>query len=472
MDRATIKNTAMKPLRRVCISCDIRSSITGEKPSLMMLPSQVFMRSSFLGISTSNAEMSAVRTFLASLRDGGKDPNRDAIHKEFPWTKGASVKVLADTIRRALVKPAAHHKEAFAELEKITSSSLSRMNEGLSDEEFMRLISAVRGEARVRVINRKNTSLRDSDYLNIMMELSGHDHDEAMRVLAESGKFTPGVAKVMIGLLYMTGIRPVEAWGVDIMVPRTDLVLSEEAVALIRKSPTAALRMGIMRSVLDEAETLRMTPGQAFRYACSLASAPAVLIVRNAKQENANRFLSYPYRIMILEGMNERDSDLLAAAALFSRSDGKDAARRRIVECVVYLMKSAIAKTGIRKDITPYTFRHSFATRMRETLSDHECAALTGHTAIRTFKGYGEKRGSGSGSGGWAPAPDPERVSLIAEVWSGSDPDPELLEMVMDENPVGDIGETVPDIVSVRIAVPDSAADHAYDLPEPSPFRR
>ena len=75
-----------------------------------------------------------------------------------------------------------------------------------------------------------------------------------------------------------------------------------------------------------------------------------------------------------------------------------------------------------------YALRHDFATRARRIMPMHQVAALMGHTARGSTKGYGKARTrqsrSGSGGAGWVPKCDPEVALRLHEAF-GAGPEAE-----------------------------------------------
>lgn len=414
-----IKDSALPPLRRLIASAEGRSAITGEGLGVKILPSQIAIRGMFLAKSTANAEMSALRAFLHGLAHGTDDPNRDLIEEDHDWLRGVRVQELSEALRESTVPPSGYADQAQAYREMFRKGVRGRNLDGLSDEELLRQVSGVRKENPDKVVNKENKSLLWRDYLTIMMDLSEYDPDEAMTTLVETGVFTPGVARVAIAALYLTGCRPIELFGVNLYVPRIDVRYSDEKRHLTRYSPISAIHEGILLPIGQESKNTGLTRGQVLKRAVRMTGAAPVLSILSAKQQNANKDLRFPIRFMILDGISIADANLLAWATEFRNADKSDAARRRIsTQSSAILRSICAANPEMRQDVTLYTFRHSFATRARNMLEEHECSALTGHTASRTFRGYGERAPRKTG-GGWIPKPDPERAGMIQEIWNG-----------------------------------------------------
>lgn len=424
----SIKDSALPPLRRLVTSCEGRAAITGEPLGITLLPGQVAIRGMFLAKSTVNAEMSALRAFLHGLTVGSSDPNREALMSEFSWLGGARVSGLSEASRDATVPPSGYSNLAREHVTAFRRGVRGRSLDGLSDEELLRQVSGVRRENPLKVRNRENRSLLWRDYLSMMMDLSEYDPDEAMTAFVENGTFSPGVARVMIATLYLTGIRPIEMFGVNVYSPRTDIRYTDAKRSLTRSSPITAIHEGLLRPIAMEARGTGISRGAALVRAARMTGAAPVMSILSAKQQNANKDLRFPVRFLVLDDISPNDANLLSWASEFRNSDSSDAARRRLSTQTSAILRSICASDPeMRQDITLYTFRHSFASRVRAALEENECSALTGHTAARTFRGYGERSPKVRGRG-WLPAPDPERAEMIQQIWDGLVISPEVIK--------------------------------------------
>lgn len=415
----TIKDSAVPPLRRLISSCEGRSAITGEVLNIGILSSQVAFRAMFLAKSTSNAEMSALRAFLHGFTVGSDDPNREEIIKSFEWIGKARVKGLSEASAEASMPPSSYAQVTKDLVSAFRKGVRGRSLDGLSDEELMRHVSGVRRENPIKVRNRENKSLLWRDYLNIMMDLAEYDPAEAMTAFVEKGTFSPGVARVMIATLFLTGIRPVEIFGINVYSPRTDIRYNDHKRELTRKSPISAIGDGILRPIAVEARHSGLSRGQTLVRAAKMTAAAPNMSILSAKQQNANKDLRFPMRFLVLEDISPSDANLICWAAEFRNADSSESARRRLSTQATAILRAICASNPeMRQDVNLYTFRHSFASRARAALEENECAALTGHTAARTFRGYGERAPKVKGRG-WLPTPDPERANMIEQIWDG-----------------------------------------------------
>lgn len=414
-----IKDSALPPLKRVLSSSEGRVAITGEVLGVRMLSSQVAIRGMFLAKSTANAEMSALRAFLHGLASGTADLNRDEVMSDFEWLNGISASDLSEAIKRSSAPPSEYGAIAGEHAKAFRSGVRGRSLDGLSDEELLRQVSGVRKESPVKVKNRNNTSFMWNDYVTIMMDLAEYDPESAVKDFLETGRFSPGIARIIIATMYLTGCRPIEVFGINVYAPRTDMRYTEEKRGICESSPISAIYEDLLSPIEESVKVSGAGRGQHMVRASRMTGIPCVLSILSAKQQNANKDLRFPVRFQILTDIQQSDANLLGWAAELRKADKSDAARRRVsTQVLAILRKICASNPEMRQDITLNTFRHSFASRARAYLDENECSALTGHTAVRTFRGYGEHAPKRRGSG-WMPVPDPERAKMIDAIWNG-----------------------------------------------------
>jgi hypothetical protein len=157
------------------------------------------------------------------------------------------------------------------------------------------------------------------------------------------------------------------------------------------------------------------------------------MMIRSAKQTNANQDARSPVRLLILDDVPESSLGLLCAAGLLRMAgippQQCDNYRANLIR---KLKDLTLAIPHLkRRDINLYSFRHSFATRARRHYAPAEAAAMTGHTGKNTLYAYGQKRvrktRSPKSSRDWLPSPAPEIVAVIEHAWKPKDPGPDNL---------------------------------------------
>jgi hypothetical protein len=180
-----------------------------------------------------------------------------------------------------------------------------------------------------------------------------------------------------------------------------------------------AEEIGHSRAVLDSVEATRIDP---------------VLVIRNAKTRNANRALVRTHRVQVLSGIGGEDLHLICLAALLHRTPLGEERKRDLINMVTRRIRALGAQELPDREnpVNLYALRHDFATRARRLMPMHQVAALMGHTARGSTKGYGKARTrqsrSGSGASGWVPKCD-ETVALklqaaFGTVSAGEAPEP------------------------------------------------
>ncbi|PZO73162.1 MAG: hypothetical protein DI629_20160 [Mesorhizobium amorphae] len=388
--------------------------MTGERPSPVMIPSLISARSGYLARSTISSELSASRSFVASLVDGRPDPHRDEVSRTYPWmgsVRGdalARLSVMLATPQDGFGAFAAQALEAFR--------ATSRESESLSDEEALRRIGGVRFDEATRRVNKGAQGLRWRDYRRIMMDLSHHDPEAAVRDWVRDGTAGPGLVRVILGALWLTGARPVELWSMTVMTPRTDAMIDAFRADIFRREPPMAVIAGLTETAEEAMSRTGLGPGRIMDASREATGAPSLLLIRSAKQTSANPHLKVPYRIQVLEGAPPGDAALIVLASALRLGPSDDADRKRLTAFAqAHMRRIASGYEDIPQGITLYTMRHSFANRLRSRMDDHEAAALTGHTARKTWMGYGARQPRRSG--GWVPAPDPVRAEAIRSFW-------------------------------------------------------
>ena len=441
----------------ICVlrSLDVRAAITGERLSVGLLPSQMSLRSASLARPTAQRELSAVRFLLRELESEDFGDHIEKVFTEFPWIRKSKL----SEVKRARLSS----ERTLGDLRDDMGRVMRSIREGgeaidtgdLDDEELSRRISGVRNERPDKVVNKENASLLRRDYLRIIMDLSEHDAESDVAEYLKGGAIRPGVAKAVIGALYLFGMRPVELWNSLVYIPRTDMEIPREAAEMIVSAPMRSIEGKHMTDSFSEAERVGEKQGVCIVRSARITGAVPILAIGTAKTTNANPDLKVPVRAMSLGGIDLRDASILAAACMMRFGDNSERERNRVRSATISILRTIASKwPDMRQDLTLYTFRHSFVTRARFSLEDAESAALTGHTSPFTLGGYGEsdwKRKKKSG--GWMPKADPERAKIIREVWDAKLADPEMKNDLMTS-----LGSDTDDL--------DEDLNHEQDLPQ------
>lgn len=406
------------PTRKLCArvlrTIETRVAVTGEIPSPRLIPSQMVLRAVTLARGTMQAETSALRFLLRDLGDGHvSSPAFLDLAAEFPWIGSGSRSEIAEALQGAERPIGTLAAEIGPVVRRIRAGVRGMDLSGLSDEEICRQVSGVRRERILGVRNRGSASLLRADYLRIMMDLSEHDMLAATRAYVTGGEVSDGLVAVILGALYLFGMRPAELWQSQVMVPRTDHAWTAEEREMTRRSPLrASVDANLMSPLGVEIIRRRRDPGEVIVDAQRATGAAACLVIRSAKQTNANADLKVPLRLLVLDTISRRDARIAGCAAMLGLARGDSSRHARLMRAATAVLRAVLARhPDMRQDVTLYSFRHSFVTRARHVLDAAEAAAMTGHTSPATLGGYGER--TRSKGGGWMPQPDPERADTL-----------------------------------------------------------
>ena len=221
----------------------------------------------------------------------------------------------------------------------------------------------------------------------------------------------PDLAKLLATVTWLTGMRFCEVFNFKLMRPTPDADVDS-----IRASPLQAAENGQLQDYLESS---------AHRSEANLPpsnEAVSILIIKTAKAGLASPGIDNRKRALILDGIEPQMLVPLAVASSLRLFDINETQLHRIRNYTSCTMNRAskIVFPSRSDPLTLHSMRHAFADVARATLDPAAAAALTGHTATSTLRGYGRKRNSRTGSkqpSRWMPEPDGERVELLKSVW-------------------------------------------------------
>jgi integrase len=419
-----------KPVNRLIRLSEDRAEMLGRLPRLGDLLDQVSIRAAVMSKATANLELAALRAVLREARHDGSQVRWPEGIDARDWMTLASPQDL-DAISTASHRP---YKDIFDEGGEIMKAEREAAeNRGMSQsgEELADLLAGKEGPAQDRKNQKNQPHLSWRDLMHFELELSDQDPREAIHaIMNKTGKVpTEGLLRLFSNVIWLTGMRPTEVWTCRLMAPRPDIDFTPEQSRLVRKDPTQALIQGLMIQVERLEGAVTEGYGRAASLAMEKADAPCLLMIKSAKQTNANPLLKAAQRLQVLDAIPIRHLGMIAMASQLRHlkvdektQDGYRASMTRILKM--------IAKRDARLsalNLNLYSFRHSFATRVKLAMEPHEAAALTGHTSINTLYAYGERRATKgvSKSGGvakkhgdWIPATDPIRAEALNLFWN------------------------------------------------------
>lgn len=421
-----------KNFNRIAGCTERRAELLGRVPRLADLGCQLSIRGRVFRRSTVNAELSSVRRILDAARfsEEGLMLHPDVTQREWITRSG---KDELEALKHALSRPGS---AIIDEGEQILARDLLALDAGSSmgiEEATDMLSGRIRTDVE-RVDPKSQRYLTWRDLRSIELELSSHDPLEAILNLKEDAPANiDGLLRMFTTVMWFTGMRPIEIWDSVLFVPRTDIPFTREMAREVRMSPEKALLAGYLHPVnAAAAEVRERNLGNAAANACFMTGAPAVLMIRSAKQTNANA-AKRSVRLQVLENIPKEQLSLIAMASLARFCHLTEARKDNLRSSMGRVLKKIVARdpamAGMR--INLYSFRHSFASRVKLVYEAHEAAALTGHTSRASLAHYGE-RNLRSAKGKvrpeqWLPSPDPQRAKLIRSHWeSGAAMSPEV----------------------------------------------
>lgn len=407
-----------RTFRRIAKAIDARCRITGETPSVKLIPSQVGMRASRLTPSSIRTEKTAIRQVL------------EVIHEQFmidevgdvAWVPAIVPEDVVHVINELEAPVSTLAKSGNRLIEK-AHARLQNAGDDHSHEEVSALLHG-RHIASTRATGKGGNMVSRREYMALEVELGQEDPIEAIASLNTPRANIRGLLRIFVSTLYLTGIRPAEAWKMRLMVPRADIAMDDEMRKLILADPTTAISTGMMWPVDEAAETLGVNVGEAARTCMRIAMAPAILVVSSVKRTNANKDVKSPIRLLILQNIPSHGIDMIACASELRTLKITNRRRESLHASLLRMLRRITTNdlTIKRSDINLYTFRHTFSARARRSLPRQDVAVIMGHTALSSVYSYGEKRGRKTSAGSvrpddWLPGADQVQARELAQHW-------------------------------------------------------
>lgn len=414
-----------KNFNRIAECVEKRADLMGRKPRLSDVVDQLSIRGRVFSQKTINLEITSVRSILVNgeMRTDGIWLGEGIQARE--WITLAGEREF-ETARR---KAQASNKEILEVGTSIIDREILNMGAALDTMTREEVVDALAGRARneqIRHNPKDQRYLTSRDLERIDLDLS--DHDRAKAILSvltpDSQVDISGLLRVFINAIWHSGMRPIELWSSRLLVPNTEIPSTPEMIEMIRKNPEQAVMQEYLMLVEKSAAIYGETDfGAAAVNAVNRSGAPCVLMIRSAKQTNANKATATPIRMQVQEGAPYDvlfnlglASQLRAAKITRKRADGLHSSMNRVLERIV---SDHPFLADLKVNL--YSFRHSFATRVKLKYDPWEAAALTGHSSRSSLYAYGERNlrsARGRRPEGWTPAPDPVQAETIRVAWS------------------------------------------------------
>lgn len=387
-----------------------RTSKTGTRPGVNEVTNQIAIRAFTLSISSARREVTSARTVCRAFLEEGVWPEGVTALPPISQLNEEEVGQILDFA----CLPVSELIRIGQELVEEITETLMRSGYSGSGEDLAQMISGVfPNRARGKSPSRNtHIPVTEGDLSRIDFHMMDQPHEEAVRTFGGSRQNVIAMTRVFLKVIWLTGMRPIEMFGCRLMAGDPSRDYTHAQLGLIRKNPEQAAMTGLLtpqealpgakdidhsRAVLDSVRFTGISP---------------VLLIRNAKTRNANAALVRPYRVQVLSGISEEDLHLISLAALLHRTPVAKERTRDLINMVTRRIR-AIAQKEFPERVNPinlYALRHDFATRARRRMPLYQVAALMGHTAYGSTRGYGkaqtrQSRSGGSGAG-WAPTCD------------------------------------------------------------------
>lgn len=432
-------NQYAKNFNRIADCVERRTQLLGRNPRLEDIAEQLSIRGRVFRKSTVNAEISSIRWIIRNAHFTG--PGQLNLHEDVlirDWITNST----ADDLNATLSYLEQPMGEILAAGEGIIDRDLLAIDAAatIGHEEAIDILAGRAREDIDRFDQKAQRYLTWRDLRSIELELSSHDPMQGIIGLREDQPANiEGLLRIFMTVMWFTGMRPTEVWNCVLCVPRPDIQYTPQIIQAIRKSPERAIVGGYLAPVHEVAKELgESNLGTTAWNACLQSGAPCVLMIRSAKQTNANG-AKRPVRLQVLDRIPREQLNLIALASILMYCPISEKRRDNIRSSMGRTLKRIVSRDpafeGMR--INLYSFRHSFVSRVKLVYSQSEAAALTGHTSRASLYVYGE-RNLRSGKGKvkpdqWLPSPDPDRAALIQQHWDrGLDIGPEEPELDQD----------------------------------------
>ncbi len=146
------------------------------------------------------------------------------------------------------------------------------------------------------------------------------------------------------------------------------------------------------------------------------------LHILTAKTQNSSNEINNDIRVQRLERIHRDDLKTILITSCIRKLLLSNTYSRNIRgQCSTLLGKASMQVEPERgQAITLHTLRHAFMDEARKSLPPEEVGTLSGHTSVKTMRGYGSKYARFSRNrkqSRWFPKPEKEALALTRKVW-------------------------------------------------------
>lgn len=413
-------------VNRIMKAMTVRLSHTGGRPGQTELCNQVAIRCVALNVSSARREVTAIRTVCRARLDEGVWPEGVIAPQAIARLGEEEVGRVLDFVGL----PVSELIELGRDLIEEISEGMFRTGYAGSREDLAQSLSGVFPN-RARGVNPNRSEqvpITEGDLSRIDFQMMDQPHEEGVRTFGSGRRNVVALTRIFLRVTWLTGMRPIEVFRCRLMCgdPGRDYTYAQ--LGLIRKNPEQAAMTGLLipQEALPGAEEIGHS--RAVQNSVRATGVDPILLIRNAKTRNANVNLVRPFRVQVLAGIGAEELHLISLAALLHRTPVEKDRARDLINMITRRIRTISSETLPERDgpINLYALRHDFATRARRVMPMHQVAALMGHTARGSTKGYGKARTrqsrSGSGGAGWVPKCD-ETIALRLHEAFGAGPE-------------------------------------------------
>lgn len=413
-------------VNRILKAMTSRLSLVGGRPGQTELSNQVAIRVVALNIASARREVTAIRTVCRARLDEGFWPEGVIAPKEIVRLEQEEVERVLTFVSLPVTELIGIGRELIEEI----TDRMFRSGYAGSREDLAQSLSGVFPN-RARGVNPSRSEqvpITEGDLSRIDFPMMDQPHEEAVRTFGGERRNVIALTRIFLRVIWLTGMRPVEVFGCRLMCGDPARDYTYDQLGLIRRNPEQAAMTGLLvpQEALPGAEEI----GHSRAVLASVAATgiDPILLIRNAKTRNANSRLVRPFRVQVLAGIGGEELHLISLAALLHQTPIGKERTRDLINMITRRIRTISAEALPERDrpVNLYALRHDFATRARRVMPMHRVAALMGHTARGSTKGYGKARTRHSRSGsvgvGWVPRCD-ETVALRLHQAFGAGPD-------------------------------------------------
>ena len=262
-------------------------------------------------------------------------------------------------------------------------------------------------------INRK-------DLEKILDRLEPGTEMEGLCTLLAMGINSPGIVRLLARTIWLTGMRSSELFNCKVV----DNKNGKEVFSFL--GPSYFLKNNIapdQEVSTDWLEGFDKTLDEIIEsHSGKDGDNGLVLHILTSKTRNSSKLINNETRIQRLEGIARDDLKTILLTSCIRKGMFSRIQKRVLTNYGTRnLGKASQLVFPDRRDrITFHTLRHAFIDEARKSLPPEEVGTLSGHTSIRTMRGYGGKYSRYSRkrkSSRWFPKPEENALARTKEVW-------------------------------------------------------